>query len=104
MNLTTEQDKTSLLDRIGTCRALEAYVVGAAFLDGGVLAAALGDGRVAFIGGESADASHFVSVYDGACLSLSVDLVAGPPVRSANGSSLRRSAEAGFNRNSRAVS
>lgn len=74
MSLTAEQDKTSLLDRIGTGRAVDAYVVGATFLEKGVLAAALGDGRVAFIGGESADASHFVSVHDGACLSLCIDI------------------------------
>ncbi|MBM3538450.1 MAG: WD40 repeat domain-containing protein [Alphaproteobacteria bacterium] len=53
---------------------LDAYVVGVAFLEGGVLAAALGDGRVAFVGGASADASRFVSVHDGACLSLAADL------------------------------
>ena len=74
MNLTVEKDKTSLLERIGTGRTVEAYVVGAAFLEGGVLAAALGDGRIAFIGGESTDASHFVSVHHGPCLSLSIDL------------------------------
>lgn len=74
MSMTAEQDKTSLLDRIGTGWAVEAYVVGAAFLEEGVLAAALGDGRVAFIGGESADVLRFVSVHDGACLSLSIDL------------------------------
>jgi len=74
MSLTAEQDRTSLLDRIGTGRAVEAYVVGVAFLEEGVLAAALGDGRIAFVGGESADASRFISVHDGACLSLSIDL------------------------------
>lgn len=74
MSLIAKQHKTSLLDRIGTGWAVEAYVVGAAFLEEGLLAAALGDGRVAFIGGESADASRFISVHDGACLSFSVDL------------------------------
>ena len=49
MSLSAEQGKTSLLDRIGTGRTLDAYVVGVAFLEEGLLAAALGDGRVAFI-------------------------------------------------------
>ena len=54
MSLSAEQAQTSLLDRIGTGRTLDAYVVGVAFLEGGLLAAALGDGRVAFIKSESA--------------------------------------------------
>jgi len=74
MSLSAEQGKTSLLDRIGTGRAVKAYVVGVAFLEEGVLAAALGDGRIAFIGSESEDAPRFVSVHDGACLSQAVDL------------------------------
>ncbi|MEQ9244894.1 MAG: WD40 repeat domain-containing protein, partial [Nitratireductor sp.] len=74
MSFFGEQGKTSLLDRIGTRRALNAYVVDVAFLEEGVLAAALGDGRVAFVGGGSTDAPRFVSVHDGACLSLAVDL------------------------------
>ena len=40
----------------------------------GLLAAALGDGRVAFINGESTNPPSFVSVHGGACLSLAVDL------------------------------
>ncbi len=66
--------KASLLDRIGAGRALDAYVVGAAFLDEGLLAVALGDGRVAFIDSESTSPPSFVSAHDGACLSLAVDL------------------------------
>ena len=66
--------KTTLLDRIGTGRTLDAYVVGVAFLEEGRLAVALGDGRVAFIDRESANPPSFVSVHDGACLSLAVDL------------------------------
>ena len=74
MSLSAEQGKTSLLDRIGAGRELDAYVVGVAFLEGGLLAAALGDGRVAFIHGDSTDPPSFVSVHGGACLSLAVDL------------------------------
>ncbi|MCY3703009.1 MAG: WD40 repeat domain-containing protein [Rhodospirillales bacterium] len=74
MSWSAEQGKTSLLDRIGTGRELDAYVVGAVFLREGLLAAALGDGRVALINGESETPPSFVSVHDGACLSLAVDL------------------------------
>ncbi|MBM3507372.1 MAG: WD40 repeat domain-containing protein [Alphaproteobacteria bacterium] len=74
MSFSAEQGKTSLLDRVGTGQTVKAYVVGVAFLEEGVLAAALGDGRVAFIGSDSVDAPRFVSVNDGACLSLAVDL------------------------------
>ena len=74
MSLSDEQGKTSLLDRIGTGRNLNAYVVGVVFLEGGLLAAALGDGRVAFINSEATNPPSFVSVHDGACLSLAVDL------------------------------
>ena len=74
MNLSAEQAHTSLLDRIGTARTLDAYVVGVAFLEEGLLAAALGDGRVAFIDSESASSPFFVSVHDGPCLSLAVDV------------------------------
>ncbi len=74
MSFSAEQGKTALLDRIGTGRMLDAYVVGVAHLENGTLAAALGDGRVTFIGSENADAPRFISVHDGACLSLSVDL------------------------------
>ena len=74
MSLSAEQAQTSLLDRIGTARTLDAYVVGVAFLEGGLLAAALGDGRVAFIKSESTSPPSFVSVHDGPCLSLAVDL------------------------------
>ena len=73
MSLSAELSQTSLLDRIGTARALDAYVVGLGFLEGGLLAAALGDGRVAFIDGESASPPSFVSVHDGPCLSLALD-------------------------------
>ncbi|MDE0712050.1 MAG: hypothetical protein OXH60_07940, partial [Rhodospirillales bacterium] len=73
MSWSAEQGKTSLLDRIGTGRELDAYVVGAVFLREGLLAAALGDGRVALINGESETPPSFVSVHDGACLSLAVD-------------------------------
>ena len=45
MSLSAEQAQTSLLDRIGTGRTLDAYVVGVSFLEEGLLAAALGDGR-----------------------------------------------------------
>ena len=68
-----QHGETSLLDRIGTGRTLDAYVVGAAFLEEGLLAAALGDGRVAFINGDSTNPPSFVSVHEGACLSLAVD-------------------------------
>ena len=44
------------------------------FLEEGLLAAALGDGRVAFIKSESTSPPSFVSVHDGPCLSLAVDL------------------------------
>ena len=74
MNLTFQQDKPSLLDRVGTSRNVDAYVVGAVFLEGGVLAVTLGDGRIAFVKGDSAEDLHFVSVHDGPCLSLSEDL------------------------------
>ena len=74
MSLSAEQRKTSLLDRIGTGRMLDAYVVGVVFLEEGLLAAALGDGRVAFVNNESSNPASFVSVHDGACLSLAVDL------------------------------
>ena len=74
MSLSAGQDKTPLLDRIGTGRELDAYVVGVAFLEQGLLAAALGDGRVAFIDGESGTPPSFVPVHDGACLSLAADL------------------------------
>ena len=73
MSLSAEQGRTSLLDRIGTGRNLDAYVVGVAFLEQGLLAAALGDGRVAFIDSESETPPSFVSVHDGACLSLAAD-------------------------------
>ena len=66
--------ETTLLDRIGAGRALDAYVVGVAFLEEGLLAVALGDGRVAFIDSGSTNPPSFVSVHDGACLSLAVDL------------------------------
>ena len=74
MSLSAEQGKTSLLDRIGTGRKLDAYVVGVVFIEEGLLAAALGDGRIAFINSESTNSPSFVSVHDGACLSLAVDL------------------------------
>ncbi len=73
MSLSAEPGKTSLLDRVGTGRKLDAYVVGVVFLDEGLLAAALGDGRVAFINSESTNPPSFVSVHDGACLSLAGD-------------------------------
>lgn len=74
MSLTAEQGKASLLDRIGVGWQLDAYVVGLAFLDSGTVAAALGDGRVAFIGREQDNAPRFVAVHGGACLSLATDL------------------------------
>ena len=74
MSLTDREYKTSLLDKIGTGLALDAYVVGATFLKEGVLAAALGDGRVAFMGNELGSSPHFVRVHDGPCLSSSIDL------------------------------
>ncbi len=74
MSSSVQQDKESLLDRIGTGRNLGAYVVDLVFLEEGLLAAALGDGRVAFISGESANPPSFVPVHDGACLSLAADL------------------------------
>ncbi len=74
MSSAAEQGRASLLDRIGAGRTLDAYVVGVAFLEKGVLAAALGDGRVAFIDSGSTNPPSFVSVHDGACLSLAVDL------------------------------
>ena len=73
MSLSAEQDKASLLDRIGAGRMLDAYVAGVAFLEKGLLAAALGDGRVAFIDSESTNPPSFVSVHEGACLSMAVD-------------------------------
>ena len=74
MSLPAQQGTTSLLDRAGTGRTLDDYVVGVVFLKDGLLAAALGDGRVAFINSESMNSPSFVSVHDGACLSLAVDL------------------------------
>ena len=74
MSLPAQQGTASLLDRAGTGRTLDAYVVGVVFLEDGLLAAALGDGRVAFIDSESINSPSFVSVHDGACLSLAVDL------------------------------
>ena len=73
MSLPAQQGTTSLLDRAGTGRTLDAYVVGVVFLKDGLLAAALGDGRVAFIDSDSINSPSFVSVHDGACLSLAVD-------------------------------
>ena len=73
MTLSAERGKTSLLDRIGTGREVDAYVVGVVFLGEGLLAAALGDGRVAFINSESTNPPSFISVHDEACLSLAVD-------------------------------
>ncbi len=70
MSLFAEKGKTSLLDLVGTGRNLDAYVVGVVFLEKGLLAAALVDGRVAFINGESTSPASFVSAHDGACLSL----------------------------------
>jgi WD40 repeat protein len=74
MSLTAEQGKASLLDRIGVGWKLDAYVVGLAFLDSGTVAAALGDGRVAFICSARENAPRCVSVHNGACLSLAADL------------------------------
>ena len=74
MSSSAEQGKKSLLDRVGAGRELDAYVVGVVFLEEGLLAAALGDGRVAFINSENTNPPSFVSVHDGACLSLAVDL------------------------------
>ena len=73
MSLSAELSQTSLLDRVGTAQTLDAYVVGLGFLEEGLLAAALGDGRVAFINGESASPPSVVSVHDGPCLSLALD-------------------------------
>ena len=74
MSLSAQQGRASLLDRIGAGRTLDAYVVGVVFLEEGLLAAALGDGRVAFINSEGTNPPSFVSVHDGACLSMAVDL------------------------------
>ncbi len=74
MSLSAVQGRTSLLERIGTSQKLDAYVVGAVFLKEGLLAAALGDGQVAFINSENTSPPSFVSVHDGTCLSLAVDL------------------------------
>ena len=71
--LASEQGKTSLLERIGISWKLDAYVVGIVFLEQGLLVAALGDGRVAFINSEGTNPPSFVPVHDGACLSLAVD-------------------------------
>ena len=73
MSLSAELSQASLLDRVGTAQTLDAYVVGLGLLEEGLLAAALGDGRVAFINGESASPPSFVSVHDGPCLSLALD-------------------------------
>ena len=73
MTLATEQAKTELLDRIGVVRSLGAYVVSLTFFEDGILAAALGDGRVAFLGGDRADATSAIPVHDGACLSMAID-------------------------------
>jgi len=95
MSFSSEEGKPSLLDRIGTARTLDAYVVGAAFIEKGILAAALGDGRVAFIGRESADAPRFVSVHDGACLSLAVDVGDGGVLTGGDDGRMMRSDPAG---------
>ena len=73
MSLPAQQDNTSLLDRVGAGWKLDAYVAGVVFFEDGLLAAALGDGRVAFINSESMNSPSFVTVHDGACLSLAVD-------------------------------
>ena len=73
MSLSAERGETSLLDLAGTARKLDTHVVGVAFLEAGLLAAALVDGRVAFINGEDTHPPSFVSAHDGACLSLAVD-------------------------------
>jgi WD40 repeat protein len=55
-------------------RSLDAYVVGLAFLENGILAAALGDGRVAFFEPGGMNIGLVVPAHDGACLSLAADV------------------------------
>jgi hypothetical protein len=74
MSLAAVQAGEPLLERAGVVRSLGAYVVGLTFLENGILAAALGDGRVAFLGSGGPSAPSIVPVHDGACLSLVVDL------------------------------
>jgi hypothetical protein len=62
-----------LFDHAGNAQSLGAYVVGLIFLENGILAAALGDGRVAFLASGGASAPSIASAHDGACLSLAVD-------------------------------
>ncbi|NJO34757.1 MAG: WD40 repeat domain-containing protein [Rhodospirillales bacterium] len=54
-------------------RSLGAYVVGLTFLESGILAAALGDGRVAFFGPGGVKVPSIVAAHSGACLSLAAD-------------------------------
>lgn len=74
MSLAAVQAGGSLLDRAGVVRSLGAYVVGLTFFENGILAAALGDGRIAFLDSGGASAPSIVPAHDGACLSLAVDL------------------------------
>ena len=72
--MTVTPTQESLLNLVGLDWKIDAYVVGFAFLDGGILAAALGDGRVAFYNAEDINAARVEDVHDGACLSSSIDL------------------------------
>lgn len=65
--------KASLLDRIGTARSLNAYVVGLAFLTDGTLAAALGNGEIVFLRGERRGIASRLAAHRGACLSMVLD-------------------------------
>ena len=56
--MTVTPTKESLLNLVGLNWKIDAYVVGFAFLDGGILAAALGDGRVAFYNAEDINAAR----------------------------------------------
>lgn len=60
----------ALLDRVGAVTRLDAYVVGLAFLEDGLLAAALANGCVAFLADDRPAEPKMVAVHKGACLCL----------------------------------
>lgn len=73
MSLAAAQAETPAFDRSAMVRSLGAYVVGLTFLENGILAAALGDGRVAFFGPGDVNAPSIAHAHGRACLSLAAD-------------------------------
>jgi WD40 repeat protein len=73
MSLGAAQAETPVFDSSAMVRSLGAYVVGLTYLENGILAAALGDGRVAFFGPGGVNAPSIVPAHSRACLSLAAD-------------------------------